>query len=121
VKTAHAVHGRAPADGEVRHVERLAGVVGILSSERQEVRRIDAERVLGVAAEVALDESRGKPVESRAHRRVRGEEIAGSRDGQRHVEGVATVDHEGAGTLEDGEGGMPLVEMADLGLDAKCA
>ena len=48
----------------------------------------DAELLFGVPTEVLLDERRSEPVETGCHRRVRGEEIAGARDGQGDIEGL---------------------------------
>ena len=47
--------------------------------------------------------------------------LPGSGGGERLLEVDAVVLHVAAGPLEDGEGGVALVEMADLGLDAQRA
>ena len=60
-------------------------------------------------------------VVARGHRCVRGEDVAGTRDGQCNVEGAACGLHERARTLQDGERRVALVEMADLRPDAERA
>ncbi len=121
VQAAHAVHRAAPADGEIRHVEGLRGVVRPLPPEGQQVGERDAELPLRVVAKVTFDERGGKPVEPGGHRGVCGEEIARSRDRQGLVERLAGRLHEVPGTLEHGQGRMPLVEVTDLRLQAERA
>ena len=117
VQAADAVDRRAAANGEVRHVERLVRVVRTLPSEREEPAGLDAQPLLGVLSQVPLDERRREAIEAGRHRGVGGEEGAGPRDRQGHVEGLAALFHEGPGPLQDRERRMPLVEMTDLGLE----
>ena len=81
----------------------------------------DAELLLGIAAEVLLDEGRSETVEAGGHRRVGGEEVARPRDGQRDFEGLPGLFHEAAGALQHGEGRMPFIQVADFRLDAERA
>ena len=60
-----------------------------------------------------------KPVEAGRHRGVGGEEIARSRDGQRHLERLAGLFHEAAGALQHREGRVPFIEMTDFRLQAE--
>ena len=75
----------------------------------------------GVAAEVLFDESGSETVKARGHRRVGGEEVPRSRDGQRDVKRLPGLFHEIAGALQNGEGRMPFIEMTDFRFDAKRA
>ncbi len=45
--------------------------------------------------------------------------LPGLRGAERLLEPHAIVLHVAAGPLQDGEGGVPLVEVADLGLDTQ--
>ena len=47
------------------------------------------------------------------------EQVARPGGGQRHLEGLARFLHETPGPLQDGERGVALVQMADLGPDAQ--
>ena len=88
MQAAHAIDLPAPANCQIRHVERLRRVVRVLAAKSQQIMERNAELLLGVSAEVLLDEGRRETVKARRHRRVRSEEIAGSSRGQRHVEGL---------------------------------
>ena len=68
-----------------------------------------------------LDEGRSKAVKAGGHRRVGGEEVARSRDGQRDFEGLPGLFHEAPGAFQHGEGRMPFIQMTDFRLDAKRA
>ena len=78
-----------------------------------------AELLLRIATQVLLDESRREAVKAGGHRRVGGEEISGSSDGECNVERLRTLLHETAGAFQCGKGRMPLVQMTDLRLDAE--
>src|ERR1019366_5747442 len=80
-----------------------------------------AEFLRGITAEVLLDESRGETVETRSHRRVRGEEVPRSSRGECHFEGLPSFFHEVAGTFQHREGGMPFIQVTDLRLDPERA
>ena len=75
--------------------------------------------LLGIATEVLLDESRSETVKAGGHRRMGGEEISRSRDGQRDVERLPGLLHETPGAFQYGEGRMPFIQMADFRLDAE--
>ena len=79
----------------------------------------DAELLLGIATEVLLDEGGREPIKSGGHRRVGGEEVPGSRDGQRDLERLPGVGHEGPRALQNREARMPFVQMADLRLESQ--
>ena len=79
----------------------------------------DAELLLGIAAQVLLDERGGEAVEPRSHGRVGGEDVACSRDGQCDFEGLPGLLHEAAGAFQHRKGRMPFIQVADLRLDAK--
>jgi len=63
-------------DCQIRHVERLRGVVRVLAAQRQQVMERNAQLLFGIPAQVLLDEGRSETVETGGHRRVGGEEIA---------------------------------------------
>ena len=117
VQAAHAVHRPAAPDGKIRHVERLIRVVRILPAERKEIAQRDAQLLLGVRPKQALEEGRREAVEARRDRGVRGENIAGAGDRQRHVERTPRVLHEAPRALQYRERRVPLVEVTDLGLE----
>ena len=111
----------APADGQIRHVETLRRVRRVLAAQGQQIVERDAKLGLGVPTEVLLDEGRSKTIEPGGHRRVRGEEVAGPRDGQRDLEGLTGLLHETPGAFQHGEGRMPFIQMAHVRPDAEFA
>ena len=68
-----------------------------------------------------LHERGREAVEARPDGGVGGEEIAGARDGQRHVERLAGFLHEIAGPLQNGERRVAFIEMADFRLEPERA
>jgi hypothetical protein len=74
-----------------------------------------------VLAHEFFDDSRGKAVEARRDRGVRGEDVSGPGDRQCDFEWLPGILCEAAGTLQHREGRVPLVEMADLGLEPEHA
>ena len=119
VQAADAVDRAAPADGQVGHIETLRRVVRVLAAHRQQIVDGDAKLVLGVLAEVVLDESGSEAVEARGDRGVGGEEVPRSRGGQCDLERLPGFVHEGPGSFQDGERRMPFIQVADLRLDAE--
>ena len=79
-----------------------------------------AELLLGITAEVLLDESRSETIKAGGHCRVGGEEVACSRGGQCDFEGLRVLLHETAGAFQHGKGRMPFIQMTDFRLDAEC-
>ena len=77
--------------------------------------------LLGITTEVLLDERRSETVKAGGHRRVGGEEVARSGDGQRDFEGLPGLFHEAARAFQHGEGRMPFIQVADFRLDAERA
>ena len=121
VQAAHAVRRPAPADCQIRHVERLRRVVRILAAQRQQIVKRNAELLFGIPAQVLLDEGRSKTVETGGHRRMGGEEITRSRRGQCHFEGLPGLFHEVAGALQHGERRVPFIQVTDLRLEPQRA
>ena len=72
-----------------------------------------------ITTEVLLDEGRSETVKAGGHRRVGGEEVARSRDGQRDFEGLPGRLHETPRAFQHGEGRMPFIQVADFRLDAE--
>ena len=72
-----------------------------------------------ITTEVLLDERRRKTIETGSHCRVRGEQIARPRDGQRGLEGPAGFFHETAGAFQHSERRMTFIEVTDFRLDAE--
>ena len=109
-------HGRA-ALRQKRHVERLVGIVvdwhgrapGCLSSltPRPASRPFDVRQIF--AQEVG-----GEPVEAGGHGRVRGENIARLSSPTTLPEIEIGLQRQMAGALDDREGGVTLVDVADL-------
>ena len=121
VQATHAIHRPAPADRQIRHVERFRRVVRILAAQGQQIVEWYAELLLGIPTEVLLDEGRSEPVKAGGHCRVGGEEVPRSRDGQRDVEGLPGLLHETAGAFQHGEGRMPFIQVTDFRLNAERA
>ena len=119
VQATHAIDRPAPADRQIGHVETLRRVVRVLAAQGQQIVEWYAELLLGIATEVLLDEGRRKTVKAGGHRRVGGEEVACSRDGQGDFEGLPGLFHETAGAFQHGEGRMPFIQVADFRLDAE--
>ena len=76
-----------------------------------------SEPLLRITTEVLFDKSGSETVEAGGHRRVGGEEVPRSRDGQCDIEGLRGLQHQAAGTLQHGQGCVPFVEVAHFGLD----
>ena len=73
----------------------------------------------GITTEVSFDQSRSETVKAGGHRRVGGEEIARSRNGQRDFEGLPGRLHETPRAFQHGERRMPFIQVADFRLDAE--
>src|SRR5579864_5078995 len=112
MQTAHAVYRPAAADRQIRHIEIFGWVVRVLATECQQIVELYVKLLLGITAEVSLDECRRETVEAGGHRRVRGKEIARPGDGQGDFEGLPCRLHETARALQHGEGRMPFIQMA---------
>ena len=97
----------------------LRRVVRVLAAQGQQIVDGDAKLVLGVPTEVLLDEIRSEAVKAGGHRRVGGEKVPRSRDGQCDFERLPGLVHEGPGSFQNGERRMPFIQMADFRLDAK--
>jgi len=80
-----------------------------------------AELLLGVSAQVLLDESRSETVKTGGDRGVRSKEVACPSDCQCHFEGLTTFFHEASRAFQNCEGGMPLIQVTDFRLNAECA
>ena len=80
VQAADAVDGPAATQGQVRHVERLGGVVRIRTPERQQILETDAKGLSHMSPQLLFDKGRGEPIETGCDRRMGGEEVAGARD-----------------------------------------
>ena len=119
VQTAHAVHRTAAPNREVRHVEGLAIVLGIMSAERQHVAERDAQFVLGIITAPIRHQPAVKAVETGRDRRVRGEKITRPGHRQRLGKRHRIVFHESARTLQSRERRVSLIEMADVCMDTQ--
>ena len=82
MQLAHAVDRATAANRQIGHVEGLRRIVRVLATQGQQILAGDAEPLLGIAAEVLLDERGSKTIEAGRHRRVGGEEVARAGDGQ---------------------------------------
>ena len=71
-------------------------------------------KVVRVVAQVFGDKRGGEAVEAGFHRGVGGEEVAGPCGGEGHGKVDPRVLHVTARPLQDGEGSVALVQMADL-------
>ena len=120
MQAADSIDRPAPADGQVGHVERFVRVIGVLASQRQQLAQRQAELVLGVPAQILFHQGRRKEVKSRGDRRVGRKEVSRACGRQRDGEGLPGLLHEASGALQQSEGGVPFVEMADIRLDPKC-
>ena len=121
VQATHTIHGAAPANGQVRHVETLRRVVRFLAAQGKQLVQRDAEFLLGIGTEIFLDEGRGETVKAGGHCRVGGEEVPRSSDGQRDFEGLRRLLHETVCSFQHGKGRMPFVQMTHLRLEAERA
>src|SRR5215469_8151824 len=114
VKPADAVDASAAANGEVRHVERFRWIVGIAAPQAEHLLEGNSQSLLGVLPEVLVHQIRRETIKSGFDRRVRGEEISTPSRRQGDVERLLVIGHPGARPLQDGEGRMTFVQMADL-------
>jgi hypothetical protein len=121
VQAADADGERTAAHRQIGHVERLGGVARVAAPEPQKLVHADAELRHEVAdqGEVLADQAGVESIVAGAHRGVRCEDVAGPRRPQRFPEGQAGPLHERARPLEHGEGGVALVQMVDLRLEAE--
>ena len=65
VQAAHPIHGSAPADRQIGHVEWLRRVERVLAAKSQQIVKCDAELILGIAAKVLLDQARERNGQNR--------------------------------------------------------
>ncbi len=104
---------------EIRHVERLARVVGAAdTAQPREFFQRDTdlgEEIFEIARKFRKQLGR-KPVETGGYRRVGGKQVAGSRRPHSLPERQTRAPHRSPYPLENGEGSMSLVQMADLDL-----
>ena len=100
-------------------LKALRRVVRVLAAQGQQIVDRDAKLVLGVPTEVLLDESRSEAVKAGSHRRVGGEKVPRSRDGQCDLERLPGLVHESPGAFQNGERRMPFIQVADFRLDAE--
>ena len=119
MQATHAIDRPAAPDRQIGHVETLRRVVRVLAAQGQQIVKCNAELLLGIATEVLLDEGRSETVKAGGHRRVGGEKVPRSSDGQRDFERLPGFFHETAGALQHGEGRMPFIQVTDFRLDAK--
>ena len=119
VQAAHPIRRTAPAECQVRHVERLRRVGRILAAKCQQIVKRNAEPLFCVPAKVLLDQGRSEMVESRGHRRVGSEEVTRPSGRQSDLEGLPGILHEVAGAFQDGERRVPFIQVTDLGLDSQ--
>ena len=94
-------------------------VVRILAAQGQQIVECDAKLLLGVPPKVLFDESRSEAVKAGGDGRVGGEEVSRPRGGQRDFEWLRVLFHEIAGAFQNGEGGMPFIQVTDFRLDAQ--
>src|ERR1035438_4848437 len=80
----------------------------------------DAEFVRGIMIEKLFDERRSKAVEPGCHGCMSGEKISRACRRQRDFKWLLIRLHETAGALQHGKGGMALVQVTDIRLDAEC-
>ena len=119
MQATHAIHRPAPPDRQIGHVETLRRVVWILAAQGQQIVDGNAKLILGIPAEVLLDEGRSETVKAGGHRRVGGEEVSRSRGGQRDFKGLRGLLHETAGAFQHREGRMPFIQVTDFRLECR--
>ena len=119
MQATHAIHRPAAANRQISHVERFRRIVRILAAQGQQIVAAYTKLRACIPAEVLLDQRRRETIEAGSHRRVRGEQIARTGDGQRDLEVVPGFLHETARTFQHRERRMPFVQVADFRLDAE--
>ena len=108
-----------PRIAKIGHVETLRRVVRVLAAQGQQIADGDAKFFLGVPTEVLLDEGRSEAIKARGHRRVGGEKVPRSRDGQRDFKRLPGLVHESPGSFQNGERRVPFIQVTDFRLDAE--
>src|SRR6185437_16821586 len=89
VQSADSIDDRAAAQCQVGHIERLGAVLGVCTAQSEQVLHRDLQLFLGIVSEVVLDELGCKPIKSRRHGRMSGEDIPGPRYGECDLERLA--------------------------------
>ena len=120
MQAAHAIRRPASPHRQIRHIEVFRGVVWVLAAQRQQIKQRNAKLLAGVAAQALFDEGRSETVKTDGYRGMGGEEIACSRGGQRHFEGLSCGLHETARAFQHGERGMPFIQVAHFRFDPEC-
>ena len=115
-----AIHVDAAVDGQPSHVEWLPEVFRIGPAQRQDLLQVNAKD-LGCAFDIAGDEFRREAIEASGYRRVRRKDVAGAGGVQGTREVAAMVAHVTMDTRQDGEGGMPFVQVTDIYLYTEMA
>jgi hypothetical protein len=116
VQTANAEAQHRSAHRQIHHIERLSAVVGADTTQRQQFVQPDAgliEKTFEVACMFTQQLGR-EPVEPGFYGGVSGEKISGSCCPPCLPEREARAPHIGSRPLENGEGGMTLVQVTDL-------
>src|SRR6516225_9160871 len=118
VQPAHAEGQQRATRRQIHHIEGLVSVVGMGTTQRQEFPQLETglvEKTLDVARIFAERVGR-EAVEPGFYRGMGGEQIPGPCCPQRLPERETRAPHVGSRPLENGEGGMTLVQVADLDL-----
>ena len=93
--------------------------LGIASPQREKLVDRNRQFLLGILAEVSLDQAGSKAVKARLHGSMGRKKVAGTGDGKRDVERLAMVFHVGTRPFQHRECGVTFIEMADLGLQSQ--
>ncbi len=81
MQAADGIDGPAAANGEVRHIEALGGVLRVLPPEREQALHGNPELSAGVLAQMGRHQIRRKAVETCRHSGMSGEQIPRTRRG----------------------------------------
>src|SRR6476660_8871218 len=117
MKTADAERNRRTALRQIRHVERLVVIVRLQSAQPDQLICIDVGPLRGAVLtvrQILMNQRGRKRVESGSHRRMRREDVSGSR----RPEGIPETELalRGAATraFNDGERSVTFVNMANF-------
>src|SRR5712692_2858207 len=94
-------------------------IVWICTAEGEQPVDTKPQSVLGVPAEVVLDEGRREAIKASGYRGVGRKEIARPGDRQSNIKWVTGFLHETARSFQHSEGSMPLIQVTDLGVNSQ--
>ena len=118
VQPADGVAMRGGVEGKHGHGETLLAIGRVAAPQGHQLLEIDSDRA-AIFVEIVVHQAGIEQVDTRRNRRVRGEDVVGSRGLHRLVPRQAVILHQHSHALEGQKRGMPLVHVEHRRLQAQ--